>query len=43
MKKNIGINIIEEAKSINKKDLEKYFTDLSIEANEQETNLSNII
>ena len=42
-KKNNDINIIEQAKSITKEDLEEYFTDLAMEANEQETNLVHII
>jgi surface protein len=41
--KNNDINIIEQAKSITQEDLERYFLDLSIEANEQETNLNKII
>ena len=40
---NDNINIIEEAKNITIEDLEKYFNDLSLEADKQEVNLKRLI
>ena len=42
-KGNDNINILEQAKSISKNELEQYFKDLSTEAKGQETNLNNMI